>query len=185
MSNAGGEPSRRVGADADPESVARAICLRLLASAPRTRAQLAEALRRRNVPDAAAEAVLDRFTEVRLIDDEAFAAAWVQSRHRGRGLARRALAAELRQRGVAAGAVTGAVDSLGAEEEIRTARALVDRRLPATAGLPGAVRVRRLVGLLARKGYPAGVASRVVCEALAEDANGPELAERVSEGNDD
>ncbi len=170
MSNPAGEPSSRVAAD--PESVARTICLRLLTATPRTRAQLAAALRRRNVPDGAAEVVLDRLTEVGLVDDAAFAAAWVQSRHRGRGLAQRALAAELRARGVAAEAVTGAVEALGAEEEVQTARALVDRRLPATVGLPGVVRARRLAGLLARKGYPAGMASRVIREALAEDATG-------------
>ncbi len=85
---------------ADPESVARAICLRLLTGAARTRADLAEALRRRGVPEDAAESVLDRLCEVGLVDDEAFAHAWVASRQAGRGLARRALATELRRRGV-------------------------------------------------------------------------------------
>lgn len=171
--------------DPDPVSVARAICLRLLTATPRTRAQLAEALRRRNVPDAAAEVVLDRLTEVGLVDDGAFAAAWVQSRHRGRGLARRALAAELRQRGVTPEAVTGAVETLDADEEVQTARALVDRRLRATVGLADAVRVRRLAGLLARKGYPAGMASRVIREALAEDPTGQETPEGRPECHDD
>lgn len=152
--------------DADPESVARTICLRLLTAAPKSRAQLAEALHRRNVPSAAAEAVLDRLTEVGLINDEAFAAAWVQSRHRGRGLARRALAAELGRRGVQAEVADEAVHGLDPEQELQTARELVRRRLAATAGLPTATRVRRLAGLLARKGYPAGVASQIVREAL-------------------
>src|SRR5262249_4160532 len=68
----------------DPEEAARQICLRLLAAGPRTRAQLASALRRRRVPDEIAEAVLGRFAEVRLIDDAAFAQAWVETRHHGR-----------------------------------------------------------------------------------------------------
>ena len=159
------------GPDADPDSVARLICLRLLTVAPRTRAQLAEALRKRDVPSAAADAVLDRLDEVGLTDDEAFAVAWVQSRHRGRGLARRALAAELRQRGVEAEAVAAAVQTLDADQELRSARALVERRLAATADLPTATRVRRLSGLLARKGYPADVAARVIREALAADGD--------------
>ena len=75
--------------EADPEAVARLICLRMLTAAPRTRAQLASALRRRGVPEAAAEAVLGRFTEVKLIDDATFASAWVESRHHGRGLSGR------------------------------------------------------------------------------------------------
>ena len=73
----------------DPESVARGICLRALTGAPKTRQQLAELLSARGVPDDAAEAVLDRYTEVGLIDDAAFARAWVSSRQAGRGLARR------------------------------------------------------------------------------------------------
>ena len=144
------------GPDADPQAAARAICLRLLTAAPRTRAQLADALRRRGVPEDAAEAVLQRFQEVGLIDDEAFAEAWVSSRHAGRGLGRKALAAELRHRGVADETVREAVGRLDPEEELETARRLVARRLPATRGLPTATRTRRLAGMLARKGYPPG-----------------------------
>lgn len=153
----------------DPEARARELCLRLLSASPRTRAQLASALRRKDIPDEVAERVLSRFTDVGLIDDEAFARAWVQSRHAGRGLARRALAAELRRRGVAEGTVDEAVESLDPAEEEETARALVHRRLPATRGADPAKRMRRLVGMLARKGYPPGLSYRVVKEALAEE----------------
>ncbi|WP_119729420.1 regulatory protein RecX [Thermomonospora amylolytica] len=153
--------------------MAREICLRLLAAAPRTRAQLADALRRKGVPEEAAERVLGRFSEVGLIDDEAFARAWVQSRHAGRGLARRALASELRRRGVADETVSEAVESLDPEQEERTARELVARRLPGTRTLPPDKRMRRLVGMLARKGYPPGLCYRVVKEAL--EAEGDEL----------
>src|SRR3954451_24455118 len=86
--------------EADPESVARTIGLRMLDGQPRTRAELATAMAKRGVPQGAATAVLDRFTEVGLLDDAAFAHAWVESRHRGRGLARRALANELHRKGV-------------------------------------------------------------------------------------
>jgi regulatory protein len=154
------------GAEADPEAVARQICLRLLTSAPRTRAQLATALRRRGVPDEAAAAVLARFAEVRLIDDATFARAWVDSRHHGRGLAGRALGAELRQRGVAQEDIQAALRELDPEQELATARELVTRRLAATAGMPVPARMRRLTGVLARKGYPAGLAYRVVRQAL-------------------
>jgi regulatory protein len=160
---------------ADPEEAARQICLRLLATAPRTRAQLATALRRRRVPEEVAEAVLGRFAEVRLIDDAAFAQAWVESRHHGRGLARRALSAELRQRGVAAEQVRAAVGSLGDQDELATARRLVAKRVEATRGRPLPARVRHLVGMLARKGYPAGLAFQVVREALEQDGQrGPD-----------
>ena len=153
----------------DPEEAARQICLRLLTAGPRTRAQLASALSRRRVPDEIAEAVLGRFAEVRLIDDAAFAQAWVETRHHGRGLARRALSAELRQRGVAAEEIRTAVGSLGDADELATARRLVAKRIGASRGRPLPARVRHLVGILARKGYPAGLAYQVVREALEQD----------------
>ncbi|MBO0809356.1 MAG: hypothetical protein J2P32_13750, partial [Actinobacteria bacterium] len=53
--------------------------------------------------------------------------------------------------------------------EAATARRLVARRLPATRGRPLPARVRHLVGMLARKGYPAGLAYQVVREALAQE----------------
>jgi regulatory protein len=149
--------------------VARAICLRLLTMAPRTRAQLAEALRKRDVPEEAAEAVLSRFSELGLINDEAFAEAWVDSRHHGRGLARRALAAELRHRGVDNDTVKEAVERLDPDQEAETARRLVDRKLASTRSLDPQTRTRRLAGMLARKGYSSGLAYRVIREALEQE----------------
>jgi regulatory protein len=167
----GDESDETAGPDADPEAVARQICLRMLTAAPRTRAQLATALQRRGVPEEAATAVLARFAEVKLIDDAMFARAWVESRHHGRGLARRALAAELRQRGVAQDEISAAVEDLDPEEELATARELVARRLAGSAGMEPAARMRRLVGVLARKGYGPGLAYRVVKEALEHEAD--------------
>jgi regulatory protein len=126
-------------------------------------------LRRRGVPEDAAAAVLARFAEVRLIDDAMFARAWVDSRHHGRGLAGRALGAELRQRGVAQDDIQAALSELDPEQELATARELVARRLAATAGMPVPARMRRLTAVLARKGYAAGLAYRVVHEALEQE----------------
>ena len=151
------------------EEAARAICLRLLTAGPRTRAQLATALHKRRIPAEVAESVLSRFAEVGLIDDAAFARAWVESRHHGRGLARRALSAELRQRGVPDGEVRSAVGLLGPQEELATARRLVAKRVPASWGKPMPTRARQLMGMLARKGYPAGLAAQVVREALEQE----------------
>src|SRR5215475_597615 len=97
----------------DPEARARQICLRLLTAAPRTRAELAQAMDRDGVPDEAAEAILVRFADVGLIDDAAFARAWVESRHYSRGLSRRSLTAELKQRGVDSGEIHDAIEELG------------------------------------------------------------------------
>jgi regulatory protein len=158
-----------------PEEQARALCLRLLTGTPRTRRQLADAMRRREIPEEVAEGILERFEDVGLIDDAAFANAWVESRHRGRGLARRALAQELRTRGVDAEVIGRAVEQLDSDQEEETARALVDRKLRATRGLERDRRIRRLAGMLARKGYPEGLALRVVRRALEEEGEDPEI----------
>lgn len=159
--------------------MAREICLRQLAVRPRTRAELATALARRGISEEVTARVLDRYDEVGMIDDAAFARAWVTSRHQGRGLARRALANELRQRGVDADTASEALDQLDEMTEAATARALVDRKLRTTSGPPDAV-FRRLVGMLARKGYPPGLAIRAVKDALAaQSAEAAEFAEHI------
>ena len=160
-------------AAADPVDVARTIALHQLTLGPRSRHQLESALARRGVPDETARAVLDRFADVGLVDDGAFAQAWVDTRHRGRGLGRRALAHELRDRGVDPAVAQAALDSLGGDVEVATARALVDRRIAATRGLPVSTRFRRLAGMLARKGYPPAVVHEVVRSALAAEV-GPD-----------
>ncbi|MFF7378454.1 recombination regulator RecX [Streptomyces massasporeus] len=159
----------------DPVERARAICLRLLTGTPRTRKQLADALRKRQIPDDAAEEVLSRFEEVGLINDSAFADAWVESRHHGRGLARRALARELRTKGVDSTLIDEAVSQLDSEQEEETARELVARKLRSTRGLDRDKRLRRLAGMLARKGYPEGMALRVVRQALEEEGEDTEF----------
>lgn len=173
MSRPEPEP-READPPGDPETVARAICLRMLTARARTRAELADALRRRGVPDDAAGAVLDRFTEVGLIDDAAVAQAYAQAQHRDRGLAGRAVATKLRRRGVAEPIVRDAVATLDPESEAEAARRLVRRRLPGMAHLDEAAQARRLLGLLARRGYPAGLAWQVVREAVGELSDTPD-----------
>jgi regulatory protein len=167
-----GTPDTRVG---DPEAQARQICLRLLTIAPRTQAQLAEALHRRGVPDEAAETVLSRFADVGLIDDAAFARAWVESRHYSRGLSRRSLSAELRRQGVQSQEIREAVDTLDPEQEVATARRLVEQKMAGTRGQPPEVRVRRAAGSLARKGYPAGLVFRLIKEVLEREGEALDL----------
>src|SRR5260370_12489209 len=98
-----------------------------------------------------------------------FARSWVESRHAGRGLAGRALSAELRQRGVAQEDIQAALEELDPDQELATARELVARRLPATAKMPAPARMRRLVAMLARKGYGPALAYRVLPETPKTD----------------
>ncbi len=166
-------------ADADPEQVARTIVLRRLTASPRTRAELADDLQRRGVPDDVAERVLDRFVEVGLIDDAAYARLWAGSRHRSQGRARAVIRQELRRRGVSDEDAAAGLGEIDDDMERARARALVAARLPATARLERDARVRRLSGMLARRGYPSSMAMAVVLDALREEGDGdleePEL----------
>ena len=166
----------------DPESVARAVCLRALTGAPKTRRQLAELLERRGIPEDAADAVLDRFGEVGLVDDAAFARAWVSSRQAGRGLARRALKTELRTKGVDGEDAEQALALVDDEDERAAARRLVERRLSGLRRVDRVTATRRLVGMLARKGYGGGLAAGVVRDVLDETGFGADPDPDGSDG---
>ena len=168
------EDTADLGPEADPESVARKILLDQLTGRARSRADLAKKLAQRDVPDDVATRLLDRFEEVGLVDDAAFAREWVAQRQEGRGLARRALAQELRRMGIDDEVARDALDDVDESAELETARLLVRRKLPSVRGLETDKAVRRLVGMLARKGHSSGVAYRVVREELGADLADPE-----------
>ena len=65
--------------------------------------------------------------------------------------------------------ISAAVNALDPADEIATARRLAAKGLAASRGKPLPTRLRRLVGVLARKGYPAPIAYRVVREALEQE----------------
>ena len=161
--NDGPEPGSAGTAEAGPptaapESLARTIALRQLTAGPRTRHQLAEAMAAKGIPAETIAIVLDRFGAVGLIDDQAFAQSWVESRHAGRGLGRQVLRQELRGKGVDDELIAAAVGSVSDDDELTAARALVRRKLRSMSTLDEQTRTRRLLGQLARRGYGAGVA---------------------------
>jgi len=169
--------------DAEPDAyeVARAIALRSLDAAPRSRHQLGERLARKGVAPEVAERVLDRFTEVGLLDDVAYARMLVSSRRASRGLAPRALALELRRAGIAddtAAAVLAELEDGPGETDEELAASLVRKRLRSMRGLDHEVALRRLVGMLARKGYSPALAARVAREMLrSEGETGHDVTE--------
>jgi len=167
------EPDPPTDQPTDPEAVARAVALRLLTRGPRSRAQLAEAMARKDVPDDVARAVLDRFTAVGLVDDAEYARMLVRARQEDRGLARRALVVELRRKGIDDEVAADALGGLDAEQEETTARELARRRLASSRGLAREVRLRRVVAMLGRKGYSSGLAVKIGCELLAAEAGEP------------
>lgn len=164
--------SAAVDREPDPEEVARAIALRLLTAAPRSRAQLSDAMARRDVPEDVADRVLDRFTEVGLVDDAAYAGALVRTRHTERGLSRVALANELRRKGIDPATAQAALEEVDDADEESAARTLVTRKLAATRGLDRQTRMRRTYAALGRRGYAPGLVAKLVREALAAEGPG-------------
>ena len=166
--------------EADPEQVARTIVLRRLNAAPRTRAELRGDLLRRNIPEDVADRVLDRFVEVGLVDDAQYAQLWVESRHRSRGTARSVLRQELRTKGVGDDDAAAALSGIDDDSERARARALALAKDRSLSRYDQATRTRRLVSMLVRRGYRAGMAHSVVREVVGADA--PGLESGVDEG---
>nr|WP_285502224.1 regulatory protein RecX [Actinokineospora sp. NBRC 105648] len=146
------------------------MCYRQLAVRDRTRVELEQVLRRKEIPDDIAQAVIDKFDAAGLINDAAFAESWVRSRHEHRGLGRRALANELRRKGVDDAIVAEAVEAVDNDAEAERAGALVRKKLGSVRNLEDQVKIRRLVAMLARRGYAEGMAYRVVRAELDSDA---------------
>ena len=153
-------------ADADPVEVAREIALRRLDQRPQTRAELAATLQARGVPDAAATQVLDRFEEVGLVDDAGFAADWARSRHGARHLSRRAVAQELRAKGISDELIEQATVGIDRDAEVEAAFEVARAKRRALVGVTYPVAYRRLAGALARKGYDTSVVAQVTKQAL-------------------
>lgn len=160
----------------DPAAVARAIVLRQLTSSPKSRLQLERKLAERNVPEDVAAAVLDRFEEVRLVDDAEFADMWVRSRSQTRKLAKGALRRELAEKGIEGDIAASALAQLSDEDEEAAARQLVERRLRLATDLSDRSErdkaTRRLASMLARKGYQPSQAFRIVGEVLDAASGG-------------
>lgn len=182
-------PADRAGArndtaaafESDPEGTARAICLRLLEARPRSRKELADALARKGAPEDVVERVLDRFVEVGLIDDAEYARMITASRVRERGLARRAVAVELRRRGIGDVESGAALATIDPEDEVAAAHRLAARRQRALASQPIDVQLRRLVGYLARRGYPSDVVRRAAAAAVTGGGDDVTSGEWVDE----
>ncbi|MGY4543479.1 regulatory protein [Arthrobacter sp. UYNi723] len=174
-----GDADANADTEPDPASVARAIVLRQLTSSAKSRLQLARKLAERNIPEDVAEAVLDRFQEVRLIDDAEFADMWVRSRSQSRKLAKGALRRELADKGIDPETAAAALEQLSDADEEVSARLLVERKLRAGTDLSDRAErdkiTRRLASMLARKGYQPSQAFRIVGEVL--DARADSQAE--------
>jgi regulatory protein len=157
--------------EASREEQARNLCLRLLTVRARTRAELEGQLTKRGYPDDVTALVLDRLTQVGLVDDADFAEQWVQSRRVNAGKGKRALAAELRTKGVDNEVIAATLAGIDAGAERQRAEQLVRDKLrrEKLGGDDDPKVMRRLVGMLARRGYSQTMAFDVVKDELASE----------------
>lgn len=150
-------------------SFAKEIVVRKLSERAHSRSDLAQALAKKQVPEGVAEATLAKFETAGLIDDEDFARSWVQSRQRSKGLSARALANELRRKGVDAEISKAVLSELDPEVELEAAHRLVQAKLRSMSRFDDTTKIRRLTGLLARKGYSPQTAFDVVRQELGAE----------------
>jgi regulatory protein len=148
---------------------ARGILLRQLTASDKTAKQLKDKLLENECPEDIADEVIDRYAEINLVDDERFAKSWVVARARSRGLARGAIKRELRTKGVDDELAAEALEQIDDEAEEQRARELVRAKLrPESMGADRDKALRRLVGMLGRKGYNGGMAFKVAREEWEE-----------------
>ena len=160
--------------DAHTQAVeaAREIVLRRLDRSAAPRAALVELLERKEVDPRVAVEVLDRLEAAGVIDDAAYAARLVRTRFAEKGAARRAIAEELRRKGLEEQNVAAALGQIDSDDEDAAALALARKKLIATRHLPWEVRQRRTAAMLGRKGYSREVTMRAIEDALAEEQSG-------------
>ncbi|WP_177242654.1 regulatory protein RecX [Amycolatopsis marina] len=150
----------------EARKAAKEVCFDLLAIRPRSKDELRQALRRKGFDEETRETMLGKLDHAGLVDDAAFAETWVRSRHANQGLARRALVAELRRKGVDGEVAAQAAEEVDQDSEEQRARELVRKRLRSMSNVEEQTAIRRLLGMLGRKGYPQGLAYTVIRDEL-------------------
>lgn len=158
--------------DEDEETLraeAKEIVLRQLAMMDRTRHQLMRALTTRNVPEGIAEQTVDRYEELGLVNDQAYAQRFVVSRMAAKPSSRRGLAADLSKKGIGRELIEEALEQVGDDDEDRAALEIAQSKARTTSGLDRQVRYRRIYGALARRGFSPPQCRRAVEQVLGEE----------------
>ncbi len=150
---------------AEARHTAMTAALRLLSYRPRSEREMRDALRSRRIPEAIADETLDRLRQLRLLDDQAFAEAWAESRQRNSPRGRRMLLAELAQKGIERKV---AQESVAAIDEEAAAMRAGRKRSQRLRGLEFRDFRRGLGDFLARRGFGYGVCEAAIKQLWAE-----------------
>ena len=151
---------------------AKQVLLRRLSHAPRTRKELAKDLKDKDISDEVANAALDRFEEVGLINDQALASNYVSSQHERKGLGKNALRQQLRAKGVSDDVALEAISQISDDQEFQAAFALACKKIRSLQKDDAKTQLRKIVGVLARKGYSSNLAFRVAKEVITDLPDG-------------
>jgi regulatory protein len=152
--------------------VAKQVLLRRLSHAPRTRKELAKDLKDKDISDEVANVALDRFEEVGLINDQALASNYVSSQHERKGLGKNALRQQLRAKGVSDDVALEAISQISDDQEFQAAFALACKKIRSLQRDDAKTQLRKIVGVLARKGYSSNLAFRVAKEVIKDLPDG-------------
>ena len=151
---------------------AKQVLLRRLSHAPRTRKELAKDLKDKDISDEVANVALDRFEEVGLIDDQALASSYVSSQHERKGLGKNALRQQLRAKGISDDMALEAISQISDDQEFQAAFALACKKIRSLQRDDAKTQLRKIVGVLARKGYSSNLAFRVAKEVITDLPDG-------------
>ena len=151
---------------------AKQVLLRRLSHAPRTRKELAQDLKEKDISDEVANLALDRFEEVGLINDQVLASNYVSSQHERKGLGKNALRQQLRAKGVSDDVALDALSQISDDQEFQAAFALACKKIRSLQKDDAKTQLRKIVGVLARKGYSSNLAFRVAKEVIADLPDG-------------
>jgi regulatory protein len=151
---------------------AKQVLLRRLSHAPRTRKELAKDLKDKDISDEVANVALDRFEEVGLINDQALASNYVSSQHERKGLGKNALRQQLRAKGVSDDVALEAISQISDDQELQAAFALACKKIRSLQRDDAKTQLRKIVGVLARKGYSSNLAFRVAKEVITDLPDG-------------
>jgi regulatory protein len=151
---------------------AKQVLLRRLSHAPRTRKELAKDLKDKDISDEVANVALDRFEEVGLINDQALASNYVSSQHERKGLGKNALRQQLRSKGISDDVAMEAISQISDDQEFQAAFALACKKIRSLQKDDAKTQLRKIVGVLARKGYSSNLAFRVAKEVITDLPDG-------------
>ena len=161
----------RAAEEADPYTRAKTIVYNQLAYSAKTRGQLRKKLQSEGFEAEFIEPLLDKFEAAKLIDDAEYAETFVRQKSRTKKLSRAALRRELAERGVHGEEAENALAQRTDEQEREDAAELVRKKLRPGMDLSDRAEkdrvTRRLLGMLARRGYSSSVSMSVIREELA------------------